>query len=82
MSEIKSKKQSILCDLSIENFKKKIDLLNINDLCPVCKLYNIDCFLYNHKEKIKYFYAYETNNFQKYKYDQTKNIINLLEESF
>lgn len=82
MSENESKKQSILCHLSIDNFKVNYQLLNINDLCLVCKLYNVDCFLYNHKEKIKYFYAYQINNFQKYKYNQTKNIINLLEESF
>ena len=72
MSEIKSKKQSILCHLSIENFKVSYQLLNINDICPICKLYNIECFLYDHKEKIKYFYAYNKNNLQDYVYYDKK----------
>ena len=77
MSETKNKKQSILCHLSIENFKISYELLNINDICPVCKLYNIECFLYDHKEKIKYFYAYNKNNLQDNIYDDKRKIYNI-----
>jgi hypothetical protein len=50
--------QSIWCEISIENYKNYYPNLHINNLCPECKKNDIECFLFKHKTKFKYFFAY------------------------
>lgn len=57
--------QSIWCEISIENYKNYYPNLNLSDMCPECKKNDIKCFLFLHKPKFKYFFAYPkfyTNN--------------------
>jgi hypothetical protein len=78
-------KQSIWCELTIENYKCNYPLLNLYDLCPCCKAHEKNCYFVNHIKKIKYFSAYpfiyKSINPKPYMYDNTTNIFHLLEEN-
>lgn len=72
-------KQSIWCDLSIENYKSKYPLLHIKDLCPECMKCEVQCVFLNHKKKFKYFYAYEYNYvINTYTHETDVNIVNAI----
>ena len=78
-------KPSIWCDLSIDNYKYKYPLLQVTDLCPECAKHQVQCVFFNHKKKIKYFYAYECNYFintNKYQPDYSINAIRIYENEF
>jgi hypothetical protein len=72
-------KPSIWCILTKENYKQLYPSLNlnINDLCPKCILFDIHCFIFNHRDKFKYFYAYQKNP---YIIDDVSNMVYLIEE--
>jgi hypothetical protein len=72
-----NKKPSIWCKISKENFKKLYPLLNLSDICPNCKLNNIECFIYNHRDNFKYFYAYKRIP---YVYDDITYIYHVIDE--
>lgn len=76
-------KQFIWCEITIENYKVTYPLLKKNNLCPFCLKNNIECFFYNHKKNIKYFYSYPLNKEKKvnsYLYDDVTNVLYLVDD--
>jgi hypothetical protein len=76
-------KQSLWCEITIENYKESYPLLNLHDFCPCCFSNNTESYFYNHKKKIKYFYAYplhKETNMKPYLYDDVTNVLYLVDD--